>query len=191
MQDDKEKLDKLYNQLQNIQTMLEKITKDGMVYFINIEKLDFQGPVLDSLEFIFDKIDVKEVSGALNLGNNLGVNVDGKNKNVKPSGIKIKEKNSKGKGEEQSKQATSPNDSKEYSELEEKLEQKLDEIFPERRKSKKIEEAHEKTKKDEERGSQAHSEQKKESVKSGSKNEIKNLADEIIIHSSTNIKLKE
>ena len=68
MEPDYEKLEKLYDQLQKINALLEKITDEKMVY-INIEKLDFHGPVLDSLEFIFDKIDVKEVSGALNIGN--------------------------------------------------------------------------------------------------------------------------
>ena len=91
MEPDYEKLEKLYDQLQKINALLEKITDKKMVY-INIEKLDFHGPVLDSLEFIFDKIDVKEVSGALNIGNNLGVSVEGKKENIKPSGVKVKAK---------------------------------------------------------------------------------------------------
>jgi len=72
---------------------MEKITDEKMVY-INIEKLDFHGSVLDSLEFLFDNIDVKEESGALNIGTNLGVTVEGKkeNNNIKPLGVKVKTK---------------------------------------------------------------------------------------------------
>jgi hypothetical protein len=42
---------------------------------IRIENLDVRDPVIENLTFKFDKLDVKEVSGALNLGNNFGVRV--------------------------------------------------------------------------------------------------------------------
>ena len=42
---------------------------------IRIENLDVRDPVIESLTFKFDQLDVKEVSGALNLGNNFGVRV--------------------------------------------------------------------------------------------------------------------
>ena len=42
---------------------------------IHIENLDVRDPVIENLTFKFDKLDVKEVSGALNLGNNFGVRV--------------------------------------------------------------------------------------------------------------------
>lgn len=142
MLDDKEKLDKLYNQVQKIHSMLEKMTKNEKVYFINIEKVDFHGPILDELEFIFDKIDVKEVSGALNIGNNFGVSVEGnkekKNENVKASGMNI---NSKEKVEKTSNTNTTANEEnpsdEKFSDLEKILEKKLEQAFQKGPKTKK------------------------------------------------------
>ncbi|WEG11416.1 hypothetical protein PU629_14755 [Pullulanibacillus sp. KACC 23026] len=58
---------------------LEKMIKDmkdkGRSYYINIEHAEIQGPIVDKLDYNFDKLDIKEVSGALNLGNNFGVRV--------------------------------------------------------------------------------------------------------------------
>lgn len=137
MQPDDDKLDKLYSQLEKLHSLLENMTKDGKFFLINIEKIDVQGPVLDELEFIFDKIDVKEVSGALNIGNNFGVSVEGnkENKNVKNSAVNIKKTSEQ--GEAQTKQNPGSKEAvQKYAEFEKKLEKKLQQIFPKGTKSK-------------------------------------------------------
>ncbi|MBS4193736.1 hypothetical protein [Lederbergia citri] len=135
---DEEKLKKLQSQVEKLSSLLDKMSKDGVVYFINIEKLEFQGPVLDALEFIFDKIDVKEVSGALNLGNNFGVSVEGKNNKIKPSGLKVKEKKNNEDENPKSKENSSNNiNVQTYSEKAEKMEKKLEQVFKKAPKHKK------------------------------------------------------
>lgn len=52
-------------------------------YHFHIEKLEIQNPVMENLSFNLDNLDIEELSGALNLGNNFGVTVGEK--------IKLKE----------------------------------------------------------------------------------------------------
>jgi len=61
-----------------LEKVLEKAFENGMTYEVTIENVNVHDPILKELTFRFDKLDVKEVSGALNLGNNFGVKV-GKN----------------------------------------------------------------------------------------------------------------
>lgn len=75
-----QQLDELKKKLNQIEHLMKNSNGQGMVYFVNIENADVKGPVIDKLEYTFDKLDVKEVSGALNLGNNFGVNVEEKSK---------------------------------------------------------------------------------------------------------------
>ncbi|MBU9712327.1 hypothetical protein [Evansella tamaricis] len=49
-------------------------------YHITVENIDIKDPVLESLTFQLDSVDVKELSGALNLGNNFGTSVNQKEK---------------------------------------------------------------------------------------------------------------
>lgn len=145
MEPDLERMEKLYQQLQKFHSLLEHITKDGKVFLINIEKVDLHGPVLDG-DFIFDKIDVKEVSGALNIGNNHGVSVEGKKENssIKPSAVSIKK--TPAQADQRSKSNPSSGEAiQKYADLEKKLEEKLEQIFPKGQKSKKKEEHHKKT----------------------------------------------
>lgn len=90
---DDQQLKGLKDKLDSLEKMMETMKGKGMSYYINIEHADIHGPVVDKLDYNFDKLDVKEVSGALNLGNNFGVRVG-----------EIKKKNSSG---DQKKQATS------------------------------------------------------------------------------------
>jgi hypothetical protein len=55
---------------------------------IHIENLNVHDPVLENLTFRLDKLDIKELSGALNMGNNFGVEVKEKPKSKE----KIKKK---------------------------------------------------------------------------------------------------
>lgn len=134
MGDQEDKLDKLYDKMQKLETLLEKMINDGKANIVNVEKIDIQGPILDKLEFTFDKIDIDEVSGALNLGNNLGVRVNGtdENKKAKPSDKQMKSKPSAPTGNEQTTKSDGKNetDKTKFSDIEKQIEEKLKEIFP-------------------------------------------------------------
>lgn len=71
----KKALEKVESRLVQLEHSLQELIKQGTSYEIVIEELNIHDPSLDNLTFRFDKLDVKEVSGALNLGNNFGVNV--------------------------------------------------------------------------------------------------------------------
>lgn len=69
----------LEQKVKKLEEAVEFLNKKVTSYNINIEKLDIHDPVLKELTFSLDKLDVKELSGTLNLGNNFGVKTD-KNK---------------------------------------------------------------------------------------------------------------
>ncbi|QOY34595.2 hypothetical protein AWH56_017950 [Anaerobacillus isosaccharinicus] len=83
----KEKEDKqaeeLLKKLDNLEQLLLKLNGKEFVYSITIEKLDIQNPALENLTFRLDNIDIDELSGALNLGNNIGVRVNQEKSKVK------------------------------------------------------------------------------------------------------------
>ncbi|GGE48896.1 hypothetical protein GCM10011391_29670 [Pullulanibacillus camelliae] len=68
-------LHELTAKMDQLEAALEQVLKNGITYEVNIENFNVHDPVLKELMFRFDKLDVKEVSGALNLGNNFGVKV--------------------------------------------------------------------------------------------------------------------
>lgn len=47
-------------------------------YHIYVEKMDVHSATLDELNFYLDKIDIKELSGAMNIGNTFGTKVEPK-----------------------------------------------------------------------------------------------------------------
>lgn len=60
-------LREIYKKLISIEEEVEKL-KSKPEYHINIEKLDVQ--TLENLTFALDKLDIKDLSGTLNIGNN-------------------------------------------------------------------------------------------------------------------------
>jgi len=60
-------LREIYKKLLSIEEEVEKL-KSKPEYHINIEKLDVQK--LENLTFALDKLDIKDLSGTLNIGNN-------------------------------------------------------------------------------------------------------------------------
>jgi hypothetical protein len=60
-------LREIYKKLTRIETEVEKL-KSRPEYHINVEKLDVQQ--LENLIFRLDNLDIKELSGTLNIGNN-------------------------------------------------------------------------------------------------------------------------
>ncbi|WP_085523041.1 hypothetical protein [Tuberibacillus sp. Marseille-P3662] len=77
LQRDKQ-IKEINERMQHIENSLQTLSKQGLNYYVTIEHLDVKDPVLEHLDFNFDSLDVKEVSGALNVGNNFGVNVHSK-----------------------------------------------------------------------------------------------------------------
>jgi len=66
-------LHELTTKIGQLEKILEKMLENGVTHEVTIENFNVHDPVLKELTFRFDKLDVKEVSGALNLGNNFGV----------------------------------------------------------------------------------------------------------------------
>ncbi len=71
-----DELKHLHDRLDQLETLLQSLQKNqGPNYSITIDKAEFHAPVVDALNYHFDRLEVNEVSGALNLGNNFGVKV--------------------------------------------------------------------------------------------------------------------
>jgi hypothetical protein len=66
------KKEDLHTRLEKLEQAMEQLPQH---VDIRIENLTMQNPVLENLTFRLDKLDIKELSGALNLGNNFGVKV--------------------------------------------------------------------------------------------------------------------
>lgn len=64
-------LKELYKKLKSLEEAVQKLEERSIEYNINIEKLDIQK--LENLTFHLDSLDIEELSGSLNLGNNFGV----------------------------------------------------------------------------------------------------------------------
>ena len=63
-------LREIYRKLISIEEEVEKL-KSKPEYHINIEKLDVQQ--LENLTFALDTLDIQDLSGTLNIGNNFGI----------------------------------------------------------------------------------------------------------------------
>ncbi|HYF83357.1 MAG TPA: hypothetical protein VEB00_10060 [Clostridia bacterium] len=85
-------LREIYKKLMSIEGEVEKL-KSRPEYHIKVEKLDVQQ--LENLIFRLDTLDIKDLSGTLNIGNNF---------DTKKTSCNVVEKNSKkGKGKKNSK----------------------------------------------------------------------------------------
>ncbi|WP_106497496.1 hypothetical protein [Lentibacillus sp. Marseille-P4043] len=132
MDDYNEKIEKLCDKMEKIETLLKKVIINNGASIVNIEQLDLKGPLM---EYKVGDIDVDEVSGALNLGVNLGVPVDGTKatKSKQPVEAKMKSKTS---SIEESKDSTSSHKDLEkehrtkFPKIEKQIEEKLKELFP-------------------------------------------------------------
>ncbi len=69
-------LQEIDNRLKKIEEALEKMGGKTPEYHINIEKLGMYNPILKELTFSLDKIDVRDLSGSLNVGNNFGIKTE-------------------------------------------------------------------------------------------------------------------
>ncbi|WP_248924616.1 hypothetical protein [Paenibacillus hamazuiensis] len=82
----------LYERLHGLEKAVEKLSEKTGGHSITIQNLHVHNPSLEQLMFRLDRLDIDELSGALNLGNNFGTRV-GK----KDSGTKSEERPSAGK----------------------------------------------------------------------------------------------
>lgn len=102
-------LQEIVEKIGAIEKKLQDISSHPTVYHINIQSLDIHDPVLKELTFSLENLDIKELSGALNMGNNFGPKVE-----QKPKNEKIEENNKVKKAEEQVKK---PPTQEEHSEV--------------------------------------------------------------------------
>ncbi|TCJ05214.1 hypothetical protein E0Y62_06020 [Cytobacillus praedii] len=69
----------LQKQLDDLQKRIDSMKDHQKAeYHFHIDRVDIHQPVLDQLSFHLDQIDIEELSGALNVGNNFGVNIGSK-----------------------------------------------------------------------------------------------------------------
>lgn len=92
--------DLLQKKVMELEKQLENVKGQHIEYHFHIAQVDIHNPVLEELSFQLDQLDIEELSGALNLGNNFGVAVgekEKKSKSEQKTDIKInfkeKEKN--------------------------------------------------------------------------------------------------
>lgn len=73
-------IDKLNGRLDQIEQAMIRLSEKEAVYHIHIEQLQVQQPVLENLTFRLDQLDIEQLSGTLNLGNNFTSRVERKEK---------------------------------------------------------------------------------------------------------------
>ncbi len=70
-----ETIHKLNQRITQLEQVVNQLSRP-VIEQVTIERVYLQNPVLERLEFGLESIDIKELSGALNLGNNFGVSVE-------------------------------------------------------------------------------------------------------------------
>ncbi|MFZ5985641.1 MAG: hypothetical protein ACOYWZ_00745 [Bacillota bacterium] len=69
-------LKKIDERLKKLEEIIDKFSRKQPEYQININNLEVHNLELKELVFRLDNLDIKELSGALNMGNNFGVKVN-------------------------------------------------------------------------------------------------------------------
>jgi ABC-type transporter Mla subunit MlaD len=85
--DGNELLQHIGQSLEQIEKQLQSLSDKSTEYHVHIEELNVNHPVLENLTFRLDQLDIKELSGALNLGNNFAAQTDKKPKKEKPENL--------------------------------------------------------------------------------------------------------
>ncbi|WP_163538702.1 hypothetical protein [Gracilibacillus sp. YIM 98692] len=78
----------LQKQLYELQKDIYELKNEKKEYHFQIEKVDIHQAALDKLLFQLDKIDIEDLSGALNVGNNFGVTIEDEKGSKKKNGEK-------------------------------------------------------------------------------------------------------
>lgn len=69
------KVDELYKEIKELKQTIQSLQGKHVEYHIHFDQVDIHDPNLEQLTFQLDHLDIDELSGALNLGNNFGVQV--------------------------------------------------------------------------------------------------------------------
>jgi hypothetical protein len=89
----------LVEKVSHLEQGIQELAKKPSEYNIHIDHIDVHNPGLENLTFRMDSLDIEELSGALNLGNNFGVspkdskNIIKKNKEKKQGTDRMKNPN--------------------------------------------------------------------------------------------------
>jgi hypothetical protein len=82
--------DLFLKKLEEIEKQLKDLKEKKVEYNITIHELHVSDPVLKELSFNLDSLDIKELSGSLNMGNNFTPKVEQMSKEKKKSHAKEK-----------------------------------------------------------------------------------------------------
>lgn len=63
----------LSTKIDELEATVQKLVQKPSEVHIHIHQLDIHQPVLEQLTFRLDQLDIDELSGSLNIGNNLGI----------------------------------------------------------------------------------------------------------------------
>ncbi|WLR48954.1 hypothetical protein LC065_07255 [Halobacillus litoralis] len=72
-------IDDLVKEIHELKQVIQGMQGKHVEYHIHFDQVDIHDPNLEQLTFQLDHLDIDELSGALNMGNNFGVNVKPKN----------------------------------------------------------------------------------------------------------------
>lgn len=68
-------MEELYQEIIDLQKQILEAQTKPVEYHLHFDHVEVNHPKLDELTFRLDELDIEELSGALNLGNNFGVSV--------------------------------------------------------------------------------------------------------------------
>lgn len=68
-------VDQLYKEIKALRQTIEHMQGKHVEYHVHFDQVDIHDPKLEQLTFQLDQLDIDELSGALNMGNNFGVHV--------------------------------------------------------------------------------------------------------------------
>ncbi|KGP74071.1 hypothetical protein [Pontibacillus yanchengensis] len=71
-----ETIQQLQRQILELQKSISTEQQKGNEFHFHIQHVDIKDPTLEQLTFSLESLDIEELSGALNVGNNFGVSVD-------------------------------------------------------------------------------------------------------------------
>lgn len=122
------KIEELEKKIGKLEELVDKMGKIPPQYYFKIDKVIINEPVLEELTFQLDKLDIKDLSGSLNLGNNFGI----KTKEDKKMKEKLKKAQKMGETLEenlrQEKKHNEKKESKNKKKEDKKLKQQIEDI---------------------------------------------------------------
>lgn len=68
-------VNELYREIKELKQTIQNLQGKHVEYHIHLDQVDIHDPTLEQLTFQLETLDIDELSGALNLGNNFGVQV--------------------------------------------------------------------------------------------------------------------